>query len=64
MQLLNPIPKKMQADVISSYWTMLRELESKAEDSNDRILMVQVEGFYRLWNKMTGDNKSPRWKGD
>lgn len=62
MQLLNPIPKKMHADVISSYWIMLRELESKAEDGNDQILMVQVEGFYRLWNKMTGDNKLPRWK--
>ena len=57
----NSIPKKMHADVIGSYWIMLRELESKAEDANDRILMIQVEGFYRQWNEMTGDNKSPRW---
>jgi hypothetical protein len=57
---LKTIPKGMQEDVIASFWYMLRELESKAEDNRDGILMIQVEGFYRQWNAMTGDNKSPR----
>mgnify|MGYP000432074084 CR=1 FL=1 len=58
---LEKIPAKMHKDVIGSFWYMMRELETVAEDNSDGILMIQVEGFYRQWNEMTGDNKSPRW---
>lgn len=58
---LNTIKRSMQPDVISSFWTMLQELRGKANDDDDRVLKVQVEGWYRQWNSMTGDNKTPEW---
>lgn len=39
----------------------MSELESQAFSDNDRTLMVQVEGWFRQWNRMTGDFKKPRW---
>lgn len=58
---LNTIAKSLQPDVISSFWTMLQELHSKADDNDDRVLKVQVEAWYRQWNAMTGDNKTVTW---
>ena len=58
---LETIPKAMQPDVIHSYWVMMQELQSKAHSDNDAVLMNWVEGFYRQWNQMTGDNKRPIW---
>lgn len=58
---LNTIKRSMQPDVVSSFWTMLQELRGKANDDDDRVLKVQVEGWYRQWNRMTGDNKTPEW---
>jgi hypothetical protein len=58
---LNKIKPSMHKDVISSFWTMMTELESQAHNQNDRVLMVQVEGWFRQWNRMTGDSKRPRW---
>ena len=55
------IPANMQEDVIGSYWVMLREYESNADNTNDAIGKIQVEAFYRQWNEMTGDNKVPIW---
>lgn len=58
---LTTIPKRMQPDVISSFWSMLGELRTQADNDDDRTLKVQVEGWYRQWNEMTGDNKEPKW---
>ena len=58
---LDTIAKPHQADVIASFWAMMRELESQADNEKDAVLHVQVEGYYRLWNRMTGDNKQPIW---
>lgn len=55
------IKKSLQPDIISSFWTMLRECEGQAENDNDCVLKHQVEGYYRQWNLMTGDEKEPRW---
>ena len=55
---LNTIAKSLQPDVISSFWAMLQELRSQADGNDDRVLKVQVEGWYRQWNAMTGDNKT------
>ena len=52
------IAKEEQANMISSFWSMLRELESHAENNLDKHF---VEGYYRQWNRVTGDNKKPRW---
>ncbi len=58
---LETIAPSLQKDVIASFWTMLRELESKADDNDDPILKLWVEGWYRQWNAMTSDDKEPRW---
>lgn len=55
---LNKIKRSMHADVISSFWSMLQELESKADDA---LLRHQVECWYRQWNRMTGDTKIAVW---
>lgn len=57
---LNEIKRSMHKDVIGSFWTMLQECESKAADNNDPLLKLWVEGWYKQWNRMTGDNKKPR----
>lgn len=60
MQLKTIAPKE-QEDAISSFWTMLQECEGKAKDGNDAVLRHWVEGWYRQWNRITGDNKVPQW---
>ena len=61
MQLEN-IPKKFQKDFISSFWSMLRENEAHADNNNDPVLKHFVEGWYRQWNDVTGDDKKARWE--
>ena len=56
---LETIAQEMHKDVIASFWMMMCMIEADAEDALTRC---QVEGFYRQWNKMTGDDKVPRWK--
>ena len=55
------IKKSLQPMIISSFWTMLRECEGQAENNADWVLKHQVEGYYRQWNAVTGDEKAPRW---
>lgn len=59
---MEKIAPAMQANVIHTYWVMMQELQSVAEDSNDCLLKNLVEGCYRQWNQMTGDNKKARWE--
>ena len=58
---LESISKAEQPNMISSFWTMLKELESLANNTNDATLSTMVEGWYRQWNTVTGDTKKPRW---
>ena len=58
---LNKIKRSMHKDVISSFWTMMQELESHANNDNNPVLKHQVDGWYRQWNRMTGDTKVARW---
>ena len=55
------IPKSEQANIMASFWSMLRELESQADDKNRELEKHQVEGYYRQWNKIMDDNKEPYW---
>lgn len=32
-----------------------------ADNNDDTVLKVQVEGWYKQWNRMTGDDKEPNW---
>ena len=58
---MEKIAKKDQANALHCYWVMMKECESQAQNNEDIILMIQVEGFFRLWNKKTGDNQTPLW---
>jgi len=58
---LETIAKNQQESMISSFWTMLQECESKADNENDLVLKHQVNGWYQQWNRVTGDHKKPRW---
>lgn len=52
------IAKELQSDVMASFWAMMMELESSAENQLDRHF---VEGYFRQWNRVMNDNKLPRW---
>ena len=71
---LTKIAPAIQGDVIHVYWIMMNECvaayEAKQHDYQkqgrdpkmaDPVLRIQIEGMYRLWNKMTGDDKQPKW---
>lgn len=52
----------LQEGVIGSFWQMLRQLESSADDKKNMLEKHFVEGWYAQWNEMTGDDKQPMWK--
>lgn len=58
---LKKIPKEEHSNVIAVYWMMMRQLEEDARSSGSAFDKLQVEGFYMLWNRITGDNKVPHW---
>ena len=58
MKRLTP---QQQQNLVDSHWTMMMELESQAFSDDDRVLKVQVEGWFRQWNELTGENRQPRW---
>lgn len=55
------IPKSEQDNVMGAFWFMLRECEERAFDQKDPILKHFVESYYETWNRVTGDQKKPRW---
>lgn len=59
---LETIPDDEQKDILSSFWSMLRECEAVAYDRSDTILKHEVEGWYRQWNRITGQEHNPIWK--
>lgn len=61
MVQLSTIKKSDQENVIHVMWILMGECERQADNDNDPVLKVQVEGAYRLWNKVTGDDARPRW---
>lgn len=56
------VAEPTREDLLHSFWFMLGECESKADETDDRLLKHLVEGYYRQWNKANGDDKQPRWK--
>lgn len=58
---LSKIKRSMHADVIASFWLMMQTVETLADNADDVTLKAQVEGFFKQWNRMTGDDKKPRW---
>lgn len=60
-QQLETIAQGLQAGIIGSFWSMLRECEERAAANNNHILKRQVEGYYRQWNEMTNSTQEPSW---
>lgn len=49
---MNIIKTADQQNVMDNYWMMMKECESQADNEKDKVLMVQVEGWYRLWSRV------------
>jgi len=60
---LEKIKPSLQKDIIGSFWSMLRTLESSVDEfgRDQSVLKHEIEAYYRQWNAMTGDNKTPFW---
>lgn len=61
MDKYNTIPKEEQGNVLSMFWSMLREQEEQAYESKNRLDRHMVESAYLVWNRATGDDLKPRW---
>lgn len=48
-------------NVLHSFWVLLREAETQADNDNNPLLKHQVEGFYRQWNALNGSAIEPHW---
>jgi hypothetical protein len=55
------IPKSQHENFIYSFWVMMSECESKADNEDDRMLKHMVEGWFRQWNELNGTNLKPKW---
>jgi len=60
---IEKIKPSLQPDIIGSFWSMLRTLESSVDEfgRDQSLLKHEVEAYYRQWNEMTGDSKRPWW---
>lgn len=55
------IPKSEQQGVMETFWTMMRECESKADCDNDPLLKHWVEQWFKQWSRVTGRECYPIW---
>lgn len=49
-------------DFKHAFWVMLKECESQADSTNSGLLRHQVEGWFRLWGRLSGDEQLPAWR--
>lgn len=59
---LQYIPQAEAGNVLNAFWYTLREMEARAHDENDPLHKHMVEGYYRLWNRITNGDKKARWE--
>ena len=60
------IPKNEMDNVLSVYWQLLREVESKTHSKPNGIDICLVEGAYKVLNRIKAFGKSnlePEWAG-
>lgn len=55
------LSKTQIQNVIDSFWIMMTELASQADNENDPVLKMMVEGFARQWRELTGATYNPPW---
>lgn len=48
-------------DFKHGFWVMMKECESQADGTNSALLKHQVEGWFRLWGRLTDDEQMPVW---
>lgn len=56
------IPYEEHANIMGSFWSMMTELETQADNNDDRLLKHMVDGYFRQWNLVMKDNKQSRWE--
>lgn len=50
-----------QQGVLENYWMMLRECDSFAHSTGSPVLKHLVGEWYKEWNRVTGDSKTPEF---
>lgn len=58
---LTKIPASEQEGVLASFWSMLRECESRADAEKDAVGRHLVSEWYKQWNRITGQQHVPAW---
>ncbi len=58
---LTSIPKDEQENILSGFWVLLTETEQNADNENNPVTKHIVEEYYKLWNRITGQNHEPIW---
>ena len=62
MLTLDKIPEAEHENVMTSFWTMMRECERTAIDNKDPVLKHCVAQWAQQWNRIIGDTFKPRWE--
>ena len=55
------ISAKEQTGVMESFWSMMKELESQADQERRNLEKHMVEGYFRQWNRIMKDTARPSW---
>ena len=55
------IPEDRMDDVMSTLWRLMGSAETHADNTNNSVDKLMVQGSYHLWNDITGDTKKPIW---
>ena len=55
------ISAKEQTGVMESFWSMMKELESQADQAGHSLEKHMVEGYFRQWNRIMKDTARPSW---
>lgn len=55
------IPAKKHTSVMSSFWAMMKQLETQADNSNNAFEKHTVESYFEQWNELMTDTAEPSW---
>jgi hypothetical protein len=56
------IPTNEQDNVLSIYWQMLGQIESRTKPKEDILDKLLVKGAYNVLNRIGYTNHRPRWE--
>lgn len=62
MKQYTSIPEEEQENVLAVMWIMIGRLHEEARNNGDVLARRDVEAYYRLWNRITGDNHMAAWE--